>query len=262
MADLDMLIPEDKLHQATKCMLSLGYTTDIAENSPNHAGFLKPPYTEVELHVRLLEDDGGYYQDVWHRAQPVEGYPCLYRFAPEDEYVYYILHMQKHLEDAGTGIRSVLDGLIYRRVWPDMDWTYLRRELERWGLWELTCNIQRLCDSWFVTGEPVPEDLAPMAESFLASGSYGTVENRSQNRMDKLEKTYKNSLVRGIVYWGIQVFRPMEEMKRGFPLLNKAPFLLPVFWIYRAIRKFTNRPKEIWHHITIVFGKGKRNDYS
>lgn len=258
MADLDMLIPEECLPKATSLMLTLGYTTDTAENAPNHASFLKPPYTEVELHVKLLEEDRGYYADVWQRAQPVEDVPGLFRFRKEDEYIYYFLHMQKHLEDAGAGIRSVLDSLIYRTAWPDMDWAYLRQELEKWDLWELAQNIQRLCDCWFVTGEPVQEDLHSMAEAFLTSGSYGTVENRSQNRLAKLEKTYKSPLIRGVVYWAIQVFRPMEEMKRGFPVLKKAPFLLPVFWAYRAVRKFANRPGEIWHHITIVFGKGTK----
>ena len=259
MADLDVLVPEDQLQRAKQILLSLGYTTDAVEDSANHAGFLKPPYTEVELHVRLLEHDNGYYRDVWQRVQPVEGYPCLYRFSPEDEYIYYILHFHKHLEDAGTGIRSVLDSLVYRTAWPELNWTYLQQELEKWGLWELTRNLHRLCQSWFQTGEPVPADLEVMAEAILNAGSYGNVQTRSRNRLDKLREKYPNPLIRAIVYCCIRVCRPREEMERSFPVLRKVPFLLPVFWIYRMARRFLNRPGEIWRHTISIFRKENRH---
>lgn len=259
MSDLDMLIPEDAVSHAREMMRSLGYTTDTFEDAPNHAGFLKPPYTEVELHTGLLERDGGYYDDVWQRAGKVEGYPCLYRFRAEDEYIYYIAHIHKHLEDAGIGIRSVLDSMVYRDVWPDMDWAYIGRELETLKLRELEQNIRKLCDCWFRTGEPVPPELEAVAEYMLSAGSYGTMENRSRKRLEKLDETYRNPLVRGAVYWRIQVCRPRAEMERSYPVLRKLPVLLPVFWIYRAVMRFVSRPKQIWHHVTLVFGRG-RND--
>ena len=81
------------------------------------------------MHVRLLQEDGGYYDDIWDRAQEDADYPCLYRFSPEDEYIYYFLHINKHLEDAGTGIRSILDSVVYRDAFPQLDRQYLQQEL-------------------------------------------------------------------------------------------------------------------------------------
>lgn len=260
MADLDMLIPAEKAQEARKIMLSLGYSTDAFEDSPNHAGYLKPPYTEVELHVSLLsEDDGGYYDDVWNRVQKVDGYPCLYRFRAEDEYIFYLLHLNKHLEDAGTGIRSILDSLVYRTAYTDMDWQYLKKELDRLNLWQRAKQVETLSDCWFKTGEAVPGELEPLAESILSAGSYGSIANRSRKRLEKLQEKYKNPLLRGIVYWIIRICRPLEEMEKSFPVLKKLPVLLPLFWIYRAVRKFGKHPKEIWHHVTLVFARGKEN---
>lgn len=260
MADLDMLIPRDRAEEAKKIMLSLGYETEAFEDAPNHAGYLKPPYTEVELHISLLiEDKEGYYDDVWDRVHPVEGYPCLYRFSPEDEYIFYILHQNKHLEDTGIGIRSFLDSVVMRSVYPDMDRDYLHRELSSLGLWETARKIEELADHWFVTGQPLPEELQDMADYTLSAGSYGNIDNRSRKRMEKLKEKYKNPVILAIAYWIIRICRPYDEMCHSYPILKKLPFLLPVYWIIRACMKFAHHPKDIWHHVKLVFTK--RNEH-
>ena len=73
------------------------------------------------------------------------------------------------------------------------------------------------------------EKLEQLAQSILYAGSYGTLENRSRQRLEKLQGKYKNPVIRGIVYWAIQFCRPLEEMRRSYPVLKKLPVLLPVF---------------------------------
>lgn len=257
MPDLDMLIPEEKAQEAKRIMLQLGYSTEAFEDSPCHAGYLKPPYTEVELHIALLEEDNGYYDHVWERAVPVAEYARLYRLSTEDEYIFCLLHLNKHLEDAGTGIHSILDSAVYRQAYPDMDRAYLRQELEKWGLWERILEIERLSDCWFVAGKEVPEELEGMAQYILSAGSYGTLANRSRQLLEKMQEKYKNPLLRGVVYWIIRTCRPLKEMQQSYPLLKKLPVLLPLFWLYRAVMKFIRHPKAIWHHVMLVFKKGK-----
>lgn len=259
MSDLDMLIPAEKAPEAKNIMLSLNFETEPFNNEPNHAAYLKAPYTQVELHTSLLLDDGCYYTDVWTRAQPAPQYKGLYRFSPEDEYIYYLLHLSKHLDNSGTGIRSVLDSLIYRRTYPDMDRGYVRQELEKLSLWELTKEIEKLADCWFADGDPVPSDLKAMADFILCAGSYGTLENYSRRNLEKLEGKYKNPVVRFAVYWITRICRPRKEMAQAYPVLNILPFLLPVFWIYRAVMRLVTRPKKIWNHMTAVLRGGKKS---
>ena len=259
MSDLDILIPKEKAEDAAAVMRALGYKPGDFDDNPRHTGYLKAPYTGVELHTSLLYEDRGYYDDVWNRAEPVADCPGVYRFRAEDEYIFYLLHLHKHLNSAGTGIRSVLDSLVFRQAYPGMDRHYLRKELEKWGLWELAEDIETLADCWFKTGSSVPEQLREMAEFILSAGSYGTLENRYQRRLDKLEKRYKNPFLRAIAYWIGRICRPMKEMKRSYPVLHKLPFLLPFLWIHRAIVRFCRRPKEVRHHIAVVFGRGKKH---
>jgi len=259
MSDLDMLVDPEKAQDAKKIMLSLGFETDAFEDQPNHAGYLKPPYTEVELHTALLREGNEYYDDVWNRALPVEGTPGLYRFKPEDEYIYYLLHLNKHLQNAGTGIRSILDSLVYRNTYPDMDRAYLQQEFKKLKLLERTAQIETLADCWFKTGEVVPENLLPLAEFIIDCGSYGTLETYTQRQMENMEEKYKNPILRGIVYWTVHTCRPMKEMAQSYPILHKLPVLLPFFWGLRAIMKFAKQPKRVWNHITLIFGKGKKH---
>ena len=257
MSDLDMLIPEEKAQEAKRIMLQLGYSTEAFEDSPCHAGYLKPPYTEVELHIALLEEDNGYYDHIWERAVPVAGYNHLYRLSTEDEYIFYLLHLNKHLEDAGTGIRSILDSTVYRAAYPNMNRAYLQQELEKLNLRETAQNIEKLADCWFADGGGLPQELEDMAQYILSAGSYGTLANRSRQRLEKMQEKYKNPLLRGVVYWIIRTCRPLKEMQQSYPLLKKLPVLLPLFWLYRAVMKFIRHPKAIWHHVMLVFKKGK-----
>ena len=259
MSDLDMLIPAEKAMDAKKIMLSLGFETNEFDNEPNHASYLKAPYTAAELHTALLTEDGGFYDDVWTRAHPSADNPRLYRFSPEDEYIYYLLHLNKHLDNSGTGIRSVLDSLVYRRAYPDMDRNAVRKELVQLSLWQRAKQIEKLSDCWFETGAPVPAELAELEVYILSAGSYGTLENYSRRNLEKLEEKYQNPLVRFFAYWLSRVCRPREEMARSYPVLNRLPVLLPVFWVYRTVMRLVTRPKEIWNHMKAVLRGGKNH---
>ena len=135
--------------------------------------------------------------------------------------IFDIVHLNKHLEDAGTGIRSILDSVVYRDAFPDMDREYLRQELTKLNLWQRTLDIETIADCWFQTGEPVPEELASMAEFIITAGSYGKLENRSRQRLARMEQKYKNPIIRGIVYWCWQFFKPLKIMQQSYPVLNK-----------------------------------------
>lgn len=259
MSDLDMLIPRERAQDAKRIMLENGFQAEPFDDLSYHAGYLKPPYTEVELHIALLEEDNGYYDDVWNKAVPVEGYPCLYRFTAEDEYIYYILHLNKHLEEGGSGIRSVLDSVVYRDVFPNLNRHYLQKELQKLNLWQRTLDIETIADCWFKTGEAVPEHLLSMADFMISAGTYGNMDNMFRSRLAKLEDKYKNPVIRGIMYCVHRFCRPLKEMQQSYPVLNKAPVLLPFFWIYRAVMKFVKHPKRMLDSAKTIFGRRKEN---
>lgn len=247
MSDLDMLIHRSDLKKAETVMTQLGYEKE-ADAAENHDAYSKPPYMGVELHHSLLPEDdtrGSYYDDVWERAVPEEGFLGVFRLKPEDEYIFYILHLFKHVLHAGTGIRSFLDSLVYRKIWPDMDQLYLRKEFENLGMTDFVRCVEIITDCWFETGTSVPAEMEAMAESILSSGTYGTESRRFRNEMQEIGGKFKNPFVVKAVYLLSCLFLPLKAMQELYPVLVKMPVLLPVFWVWRPISRLLFRPEAL-----------------
>lgn len=239
MSDLDILIHPEDAPKAMEFMLRQGYTLE-EEAAENHDAYLKPPYMGVELHRSLLEEDDScywYYENVWEKARQEEGFTDLYRLTPEDEYIFYLLHLRKHVLYAGTGIRSFLDSVVYRKLYPNMDQAYLKREYEKVGIVTFASQIERLADCWFDSGEPVPADLEAMAENIMSAGTYGTEERVVQNEMQQFRTKFKSPVMVKIAYLLSCLFLPLKAMTELYPILGKCPVLLPVFWIWRPISR-------------------------
>ena len=257
MSDLDMLIPPEDAPSAEKILLSMGYQRE--EVSFHHTAYRKPPYTAVELHTSLLPETDEHfscYQNIWEKAVPVEGMPGLYRLKPEDEYLYYLVHLSKHLSEGGSGIRSILDNCIYTRCFSKLDSAYVASELEKLGLSELAQQVQILSRCWFETGQAIPESLRPLAQAVCSSGTYGTLEQRTRSRMERLCQQYPNPVARFFAYCLPRFFRPLSEMKRRYPVLEKVPILLPVFWVVRLVSMMLHNEKSFWQHLRSLLGKG------
>jgi len=263
MSDLDILIRKEDRKRIDGKMRELGYHTDEITTRSNHVGYIKPPYTEVEMHLTLLprsDPRHTYYDHVWKKVVAVEGRPYLYRLRAEDEYIYYILHLQKHVSDAGTGIRSFLDSVVYRSNYPVMDREYLQKEFEKLGVREFVQQVETLADCWFATGKDVPKDLLSFAKNILADGVYGSEERMIQNRLQVFRDKYKNPRLRKMVYFSSRIFLPRVEMEPLYPILERIPVLLPIFWIIRLASYCIQRPKTLLRYIRLARKDEEKND--
>lgn len=247
MSDLDILIHPEDAEKARAIMVSMGYTPE-ERASDHHDEYSKPPYMGVELHTSLLPKDDSrysYYLSVWERAVPAAEHPGVSRLRAEDEYIFFLLHLYKHIYYAGTGLRPFLDSTVYRRLWPDMDRAYLQKEYEKLGLTVFAAQVEQLSDCWFESGEKIPAALEPLAESVLSSSVYGTEAQRRHHTIDKLGRKYRSRFLGWAVYWLGRLFAPLREMKPQYPVLEKYPWLLPVFWGVHLVKKLTRDPRDI-----------------
>lgn len=262
MSDLDMLIRKEDCDKIHAKMLELGYSVNEEIGRAIHISYMKKPYMEVELHKRLLPWDDPhhkYYDNIWEKAVAVAENAHLYQLKAEDEYIYYILHMYRHVVDAGVGIRMFLDSVVYRNAYPDMDRDYLKKELKELDVWKFTQQVETLADCWFLTGEEIPSELLSLAENALTDGIYGTEERMIQKRMETLEKKYKNPLIRTIAYWSSRIFLSREEMECWYPWLENLPWLLPVCWCMRLIEAVLKKPKTLLRQMKMTHKEGKKH---
>lgn len=240
MSDIDLILPPEEMEQAAALLASLGYQAPKVDFAQEHeASFCLPPFLSVELHDSPVKPDdprAGYYRDIWSRAVPDPGWPGIFRLRTEDEYLYLLVHFLQHYEDAGIGIRQVMDVYVFLQAEKSrMDEAYLAKEAEKMGITSAREAIEALAEYCFSgqTVQPDPE-LDEMMEFCILSGAYGSHRSRSLSIMRKAQQaeTKRGWKLRYILR---RIFPPAEELYRRYPSARRAPWLLPLCWLRRLL---------------------------
>lgn len=223
MSDLDILVVGDR-GEAEKILLSMGYTVKKGK-ADYDKGYVKPPFMFVELHNSLFPKYSRfreYYSDIIERCTK-NG--CEYKMTYEDFYIYHLVHMYKHFSKSGTGIRSVIDHfLLYTRLLPAINMDYVNAELIELDIYEFSESISQIALKWF---EGDLEEFSDDEVYILTSGCYGTLEHSVENHSREMGKWG---------YFKLRVFPPKEIMTERFPVLNKHPYLYPLYYALRFFR--------------------------
>lgn len=239
MSDIDLTIPPEQMMQAAQLLESRGYQCKDENFPQEHEGsFEQPPFLCVELHDSPVKPDdprAGYYQSIWEKAVPDPALPGIFRLKPEDEYLYLLVHFLQHYEDAGIGIRQVMDVYLFRQSWAGkMDAAYLEREAREMGIQPMRDAIEQLADFSFSgqPGEPDP-DIREMQDFCILSGIYGSHRSRSIAIMRKVQAgDGRGGKAKYILR---RLFPPKDELYRRYPQARNTPWLLPWYWLRRLL---------------------------
>ncbi len=236
MADLDILYRPRQGKRVNRILLSQGYVCDHTDD--NHKVYFRKPFMNIEMHHRVVYEGhfSDYYKDIWKRVKLQEGKKHIYCMTWEDFYIYMMVHLVKHFQGGGSGIRSIIDIWQFTKVMKDrLDWKYIERELDKIKLNEFVRHMQKLCGIWFGGGQTTGfyDDLT---EFIINSGIYGTVGNSHISRAIFSGDNQR----KGINYRHFRatlriVFLPYENMCKKYSWLKKYPVLLPAAWIYRIV---------------------------
>ena len=249
MCDLDILIPEQDAERAHDIAIDSGYTMMEELTTSHNTEYVKKPYLALELHTFLAPKESSqfsYYEDIWQRAVPTDT-PYYYSLTLEDQYIYMLAHSEKHYSLRGTGIRSYLDLFVFLNHYQDrLDRTYIEDELRKLQIYEFAMTAEALAQSWFSKERPpLSEKAAKMANYVFSGSTYGRPNGIDENTLRALMKDGKSEK-RAKASFLIQIaFPPYGIMQRQFPKLNKAPFLLPFYWLRRWFRVLFTKPGQI-----------------
>lgn len=232
MGDADILIRLEQYDRIEPVMKALGFER---KNETDHELVWVSPQLHLELHKHLIpshaRDLYAYFEDGWHLAVPGSG--SRWDMSPEDTFVYLFAHFAKHYRGGGIGCRYVLDLWVYLRANPGLDMDRILAALEKLKLREFYGNISRLMAVWFEGAEP-DDRTEFMTEFIFASGSWGQMDQRLLARGVNIARRTSQGKLR---YLWQRVFLKPDEMKWLYPILRKAPWLLPGAWIWRIVRK-------------------------
>ena len=257
MADNDILFNEKYRSDIKKYFKDNGYSV-VSYNQENHDVYEKPPVLNFEMHTSLFGQAHNqkwkeYYEDIKERLVKDSDNNYGYHFSDEDFYIYIITHECKHYTVSGTGLRSLLDHYVYLQVKQDsMDWAYISDECEKLGISDFEHQSRNLSQRVFreSSAELSDEDKL-MLEHYLKSGTYGTLEQYTQQKIEKFQKQTGSTSRRKYIWQ--RIFPPMEIYEAFFPFFYRHKILLPVGWAYRLIRGVTARRKKVKSELLCLY---------
>ena len=223
-SDVDLLVDERYHAAATQALKQIGFRPFAA--TPHDTSFYTPERYHVELHFLLVEDDrlkgvSRVLDRVWDYTEPVDG--RVERVLRDDMfYFYHVAHMAKHVKSGGCGIRSFADLwlLDHKRSFDAEGRQALLRES---GIGTFAEKAEALSEAWFSGREdPATQELADFV---VGGGLYGSLEHNIVVRKKQTDNRF--------TYYLSRVFLPYSNMKYAYPVLQKCPVLLPVFWVVR-----------------------------
>lgn len=234
-----------------RIMKKLGYTAKCLNG--NHDVYQKSPFFNFEMHrslVPLHSEFAEYYRNPWKRAVLQKARKCLYRFSDEDEYLFFIVHAYKHFDAAGCGIRILLDEYVIFQKKENMDWSYIRGELEKMRLVSFEQKLRSAACRTFSTEKQPETGDWEIIEYLLGCGTYGTWENSLENKLDKLQGNSDAETRKR--YWQSRIWIDERTMKEYYPFFYRHRFLVLLLPLIRLIKGMLIHPGRLFAEWKII----------
>lgn len=228
-SDIDVLVKEPQVEEAASVLVEkLNYRR--GEKSTHDISLLSGTGVHLELHYDMVEDNRAgnareVLEKVWEYACPKEAGAYCHCLPEEVFYFYHIAHMAKHLEEGGCGVRTFVDlWILNHRI--DFDPSARDLLLKKGGLKVFADAAERLAEVWF-SGEKMDAMSAQLSAFILDGGAFGSMENSIAVKQVQMGGAKKYAYRR--------IFPPFEKMKFRYPVLERHPWLLPVYHVVRWI---------------------------
>jgi len=234
MGDADILIRMEQYSKTASIMETLGYTEKVESD---YELYWKCPELNAELHKGVSSvfdgDFFAYFGNGWHLASAHTGH--YWTMTPEDEWIYLFVHFTKHFRDGGIGCRHMTDLWVYLRNHPNMDESYIRREMTKLQLLEFYENIRRVIAVWFEDAA-ADEKTVFITDYVFSCGSWGSVENHILSQSIRDSKAMEGRKGKLSYLWRT-LFPRCVQLEGQYRILKKAPWMLPAVWVYRLFHK-------------------------
>ncbi len=246
MGDVDILIKTEQYTDICKILTALGFTPVL--ESVYELVWRKDTTLYLELHKSLFPpydvDFHAEFGDGWDRVIR-QGDTYRYALSPEDTFVYLFTHFAKHYLDGGIGFRHLTDLWVYLQAYPTLDTARVDEVLDRLHLRSFCENVKMALAVWMEDAKATPVT-TQILDTVWASGVYGTFEDHQVAGVERQTVTTTSEMKRRH-FWAY-LFPPYELMSYAYPVLKKAPIVLPLIYVWRMITKAVLRPQRVLQH--------------
>ncbi len=230
--DIDILVHEGDLDLAIASLKKKGYS--CGKDHYHDVSLYAPSKVHLELHYSVkenMEKLDRILQDAWQYAVPAGQF--RFEFTKEFFVFHFFSHMAYHFVAGGSGLRSLLDLWVMEHR-MGIPFACASELLEKAGIARFAEQMSELANRCFTYADrDVIDD--PLLRYIFQGGVYGSMPNRVA-----VDKTKTGSAA---VYALKRLFLPYPIMTIRYPVLKKAPYLLPVFWVVRGISALFRRKR-------------------
>ena len=240
--DVDLLCKKEDAKKIEKLMVSSGFEyTNEADAVDSYKKF---PFVSFEIHKELMGNRERFdcVKNPWGNSVPLENTKCGKQLSLEDFYLYMIAHTVKHFSSGGCGIRAIMDIYIFLKQYNDtLNWEYINSVLSEYSLFKFSSELILISKIWF-SGETADEFSDELSSFIINSGTFGT--KTTADVQDEIYKRNGKVIVKTPSLLKV-VFLSYKNMFRRYPVLNKAPYLLPIYWVIRIIDVIINKQDKV-----------------
>ncbi|MBQ8001729.1 MAG: nucleotidyltransferase family protein [Ruminococcus sp.] len=231
-ADIDICMSEEHRRYCASFMEKLGYGIfSVTENTDE---YMKDNFFFYEFHSTVNTSDSEFYELFSDPFSKVKASADGTGFVFTDEYFYLhlVTHLYKHFIIEGCGIRLLCDLYVYSKSHPNLDYDFIRKALEQYGVLRFYENIIQLNECLFC-GKDFTDNMTEIAIFVFKCGDHGSNTIRrltidSDDRKNSFSRKSQLKLIAQIYFPGV------KTLKYKYPMLEKAPVLLPFYWIRRG----------------------------
>ena len=224
--DVDILVHEEDIARSCAVLEAQGY--QVAERNYHDVTLISPTKVHLELHFTLRENMKNLdpvLERVWEFAVRDGGY----RYGLLKEFFVFqaFAHMAYHFLSGGCGLKSLTDIWVMERK---MGYSYKDADLllKEAGIFQFAKEMTNLSLVCF-DGGASDSFMEQLLAYIISGGSYGTVQNKIA-----VQKSQSGGTAGYVIR---RLFPSLRTMKQIYPVLERAPVLLPFCWVARWFSK-------------------------
>lgn len=247
-SDEDLYIAPDEFDRCHDLLTGMGFAAQEGDAVTTYQ------HTETGLHLELHTQlfPSGAYAHLNRLFDGVLAHPLTLHIQDTDilsmphsqHFLFLICHAFKHFLHSGFGIRQVCDILCYADAYGDaIDWTSVRQQLASIhadvfarNLMDIGCRrlgFSAAHCGWELSGSDIDSD--DLLADLFSAGVFGSSSASRQHSSTITLRAFSDAAdgKRAKATFLRSAFPPAAELTHRYPILKRAPVVLPLCWLHR-----------------------------
>lgn len=229
--DVDLIVKNEDRPRCEALMKNFGY--EVLSKKDKTDEYVKDKFFYYEFHSSLNSafSFSELFSEPFTKTKPSQNSLGVV-FEDEYFYMHIVTHLYKHFVIEGCGIRPFCDLYVFEKTHPNLKMDFIRETLSRYDLGEFFESVFNLSKCFF-QDKPYDENQKAVATFIFKCGDHGSNAIRQLTEADPNKK-------QALSFWSklrfaMEIyFPPAKNLKYRYPVLEKAPVLLPFYWVKRA----------------------------